>query len=80
MKQNNLAAHVGICMRQSCCSQSQYLSSVIAWRRQRGRRQAKDGNFQAPVGACATERARELHPFSKNYFISFHDGTTCGMK
>ena len=27
-----LAAHVGICMRQSCCSQSQHLSSVIAWR------------------------------------------------
>jgi len=50
-------------MRQ-CCSQSEHLSSVIAWRRLQtpaGRlRQARDGEqyaFQAPAGACATERA-----------------------
>jgi len=29
------------------------------------RRQAIDGNFPASAGACATERARELRPFSK---------------
>ena len=63
-------------MKQSCCSQSQHLSSVIAWRRLQapaGRRgQARDGEqhaFQAPVGA-------ELRPFYK--IILFHFDFTRG--
>ena len=63
-------------MRQ-CCSQSQYLSSIIAWRRLQApagrRRQARDGEqhaFHEPLGACATVRAPELRPFSK--IILFH--------
>ena len=51
--------------------------SVIAWRRLQApagrRRQARYGEqhaFQAPPGACATERAPELRPFFK--IILFH--------
>jgi len=60
----------------SCCSQSQRLSTVVARRRLQaaaGRRsKARDGEqnaFRAP-GACATEGARKLRPFSK--IILFH--------
>jgi len=49
----------------------------MVWRRLQApagrRRQARDGEqhaFQAPAGACATERAHELRPFSK--IILFH--------
>ena len=35
-----------------------------------GRREGEQHAFQAPVGACATERAPELRPFSK--IILFH--------
>jgi len=53
--------------------QSQHLSSAIAWRHQRGRRQAKDGNFHAPAGACATEPAlNSAHGRSSAKMILFH--------
>jgi len=63
-------------MRQ-CCSQSQHLSSIIAWRRLQvpagRRRQARDGEqhaFQVQPGACATVRVLELRPLSK--IVLFH--------
>jgi len=41
----------------------------------------RDGNFQAPVGACASERAvNSAHSLKLFYFISFHDGTTREIK
>jgi len=40
-----------------------------------GRRQAKDGNFQVPAGACTTERARELRQFSKIILFHFRRGS-----
>ena len=68
-------------MRQ-CCSQSQHLSSVIAWRRLQapaGRwRQARDGEqhaFQAPPCAFANEHAPELRPFSKIILFHFRRGS-----
>jgi len=79
-------------MRQ-CCSQSQHLSTVIAWQCQQAagsrRRdgeldlpaQAPRGAFQAPRGACATERAPELCPFSKiimpHRSATYLDATYC---
>jgi len=36
------------------------------------RRQAKDGNFHATAGACATEGALNSTQLKLKYFISFH--------